>query len=240
VLFLGKITIIVDDNARAGLRPVHGISLLVECEDNAYLFDAGPDPKILEHNSNQLGISLDLIDSVIVSHIHSAHVGGLPYIGWLSPYIETHIPFGSMETLGRKLRSEGLRPIEVTGWVKLSEKAYITPPLPGPPWEHFLVLDCNGGLVIISGCMHPGIRMLLETVMKKFPGRSIRGVIGGFHLQNAPDNIIMDTINVLSQAQLSLIVPIHCSGDRFKEKLAARLPGRVRFLKAGDTIDIED
>jgi 7,8-dihydropterin-6-yl-methyl-4-(beta-D-ribofuranosyl)aminobenzene 5'-phosphate synthase len=59
----------------------NGIALLVELEWGRYsyraLFDTGMTAKVLLHNAAALGIDLETLDHVVVSHGHPDHYGGL-------------------------------------------------------------------------------------------------------------------------------------------------------------------
>lgn len=61
----------------------HGFSVLLEasCGDEArkrtLLFDAGPDPTLWNTNAEKLGVQMDAIEAVVLSHYHWDHSGGL-------------------------------------------------------------------------------------------------------------------------------------------------------------------
>jgi 7,8-dihydropterin-6-yl-methyl-4-(beta-D-ribofuranosyl)aminobenzene 5'-phosphate synthase len=73
-----EVVIVVDNTAGGpGLVGEHGLSILVRTPRAHLLFDTGAD-KALAHNANALGLSLDLVDAVILSHGHYDQAGGLP------------------------------------------------------------------------------------------------------------------------------------------------------------------
>ncbi len=232
-----RIGIVVNDEAREGFHGIHGISLYVETDDKYLLFDTGPSPEILENNADKMNIDIELIDAVVLSHIHTSHIGGVFGLGWASPYLDVYIPYGSMEDLGKRLESEGLRPHEVISDVDLGGGMVITRPLNGPPWEHFLLIEHDEGLVVLTGCMHPGLGRLLEYL--KSLGRPLCCIIGGFHLSNAPDRIIDRYVSRLQRIKPRFVAPIHCSGERFRDRLQHALgEDRVKFLRAGEFIEL--
>jgi 7,8-dihydropterin-6-yl-methyl-4-(beta-D-ribofuranosyl)aminobenzene 5'-phosphate synthase len=54
-----------------------GFSALVEADGQRILFDTGLEPDTVLHNTKTLGIELDAIPSVVLTHHHYDHVGGL-------------------------------------------------------------------------------------------------------------------------------------------------------------------
>lgn len=76
-----KVTILVDNLVRRRkLRGEHGLSLLVETEGKRLLFDTGQSGEILVHNSTEIGLNLNDVDCVVLSHGHYDHTGGLPLL----------------------------------------------------------------------------------------------------------------------------------------------------------------
>jgi 7,8-dihydropterin-6-yl-methyl-4-(beta-D-ribofuranosyl)aminobenzene 5'-phosphate synthase len=75
-----RITIFYDNClAKAGLRTGWGFSPLIEVENAPpLLFDTGADGATLFYNMKQLGIDLGQIGTIVISHAHGDHTGGLP------------------------------------------------------------------------------------------------------------------------------------------------------------------
>ena len=72
------ITIVYDNNSYdQRLSSAWGFSALVEYHDYTLLFDTGGDGQILMENMRILGIDPTQIDSVVLSHAHEDHTGGL-------------------------------------------------------------------------------------------------------------------------------------------------------------------
>ena len=59
----------------------HGLSLLITATRGArrhtVLFDSGPEEYAFERNAGRLGIDLGIVESVVLSHAHWDHVGGM-------------------------------------------------------------------------------------------------------------------------------------------------------------------
>ncbi|ADI32396.1 MBL fold metallo-hydrolase [Staphylothermus hellenicus] len=227
-----KITVLVDDRPYIeGLKTRRGLSIYVEINNNFLLFDLGPDSGVLQYNSDRLDVNLDLIDAATISHAHSDHMGGLQLLGWAAPFLKIFIPYDSMDSVGRMVRNNGLTPVEVIDWVKLWRNTYITKPIHGPPWEHFLVINTPKGIIVFSGCMHAGVDKVLKTITG-YLGDRIRGVIGGFHLENAPRKIVEASVKLLMEKYgVDFVIPLHCSGELFRSIL--RNNYRDKYIDAG-------
>ncbi len=76
---------------RPGLLAEHGVSFLVEADGLRVLFDSGQG-KVLLKNAGELGISLEGLGAIAVSHGHNDHTGGLSDVLRLpgSPLIYLH------------------------------------------------------------------------------------------------------------------------------------------------------
>ena len=79
-----SITVLVDDEAREGLNPEHGLSLWIETGEKHILFDTGQG-NVLVENARRLGVPLEKTDIVVLSHGHYDHTGGVPKALRLAP-----------------------------------------------------------------------------------------------------------------------------------------------------------
>ncbi len=90
----------IEPNLRSG----HGLALLVktEVDDKAHqvLYDTGPSKELLLHNASELGIDLEQIDAIAVSHGHWDHMGGL--LGAIETIGKPDIPVYVHEAMFRK------------------------------------------------------------------------------------------------------------------------------------------
>ena len=72
-----RITVLAENTARgADLLAEHGLALWIEADGHRVLFDTGQG-KVLRHNARQLQIPLDKAETVVISHGHFDHTGGL-------------------------------------------------------------------------------------------------------------------------------------------------------------------
>lgn len=72
-----KLTVLTENTAsRRGMLAEHGLSVLVETGGRKILFDTGQ-TDVFQRNASVLGISLEGLDAVVLSHGHYDHGGGL-------------------------------------------------------------------------------------------------------------------------------------------------------------------
>ena len=73
----GEITVLVENTSGGrGLLGEHGLSFWIVVGDRRVLFDTGQG-KVLLNNARRLGIRLDQVDAIALSHGHYDHTGGL-------------------------------------------------------------------------------------------------------------------------------------------------------------------
>lgn len=76
-----QITALMDDRltGRKDLQAEHGLSLAVSYHGKKFLFDCGSSEKTI-YNAKKLGIDLNNLDAVILSHSHYDHAGGFRFL----------------------------------------------------------------------------------------------------------------------------------------------------------------
>ena len=73
------ITILVNNTAEDNLRSEHGLSLWIEYKGKKILFDTGQTSAVTG-NAEKIGVDLTSTDTVILSHGHYDHTGGIPAV----------------------------------------------------------------------------------------------------------------------------------------------------------------
>lgn len=71
-----RIQIVVDNEAQEGLQAEHGFALWLEVDEHKILFDTGQKDALI-HNAEKLNLDLGEVDTLILSHGHYDHTGGL-------------------------------------------------------------------------------------------------------------------------------------------------------------------
>ena len=79
--------------------------------------------------------------------------------------------------------------------------------------EQALIVKTSKGLVILTGCAHPGIVRIVKHVKQQFPRTPIHLVAGGFHLMNADKRMVSVIADELMRLGVKKVGPTHCTGD---------------------------
>lgn len=101
--------------------------------------------------------------------------------------------------------------------------------------EQFLILQESGGIFILTGCSHFGLKAMLDHAEALFPGQPIQGIAGGFHLKHATDEGMGEIIETLSHLPLKWLVPLHCTGEKAAYVLKEAFHERCMILGTGDS-----
>jgi 7,8-dihydropterin-6-yl-methyl-4-(beta-D-ribofuranosyl)aminobenzene 5'-phosphate synthase len=194
------IMVVYDNNPYAkGMETAWGFSCLVKGMEKTVLFDTGGDGRRLLSNMSRLGISPREIDAVVLSHIHGDHTGGLHALLAKNRQILTYLPESFPGSFFR-------------GPMKVCDGVYSTGELGTSPREQSLVVSTAKGLVIITGCAHPGIVRIVHTVKERFGGEVFL-VLGGFHLSASGREEIEAVIAGMKALGVRYVAPCHCTGD---------------------------
>lgn len=96
------------------------------------------------------------------------------------------------------------------------------------PDEHATCYMVQGrGLVVISSCGHAGIVNTVKTAMSVANTDQLHAVVGGFHLGLAPNDYIQHTLDELETLDPDVVVPMHCTGSKFIERMRDRMPEKL-------------
>jgi len=258
-----KITVLNDNTAGRWCRAEHGLSFLIE-SDQTVLFDTSSSSDLIAYNAQILNIDLQQIDTIVLSHGHDDHTGGLMLFEGqkLICHPDTFLKRtrkSNHTELGIKWSEAEIRSLfnlqTSREPVKLSEQIYFLGEIPrltefeskntafqkSDGTDDF-VLDDSGlaiitskGLVVISGCAHSGICNMTSHAMKVTGIDNVHLVIGGFHLQN-DDAVTQKTVDWMKSMQVEQVVPSHCTS--FSAQALISISFRFLPVKSGNTIEI--
>ena len=104
-----------------------------------------------------------------------------------------------------------------------------------PLAEQALILETSGGLVIVTGCTHPGLERLVTLVRDHFPGKIIRLLMGGFHLGDKSESEIAAISGFLKKSGVEKVASSHCTGDQAIEYFRKEWSENFVRLYLGDS-----
>ncbi len=259
-----KITVLVDNKSCRGFANEHGFSMLIEADNKKIIFDTGQN-EVLQQNSKNMGVDLSKVDTLVLSHGHYDHTGGIPTI--LNNATAAHVYINPEALLPRySIRNEVPKIIQMPlksrekiinlpdaqiHWVleptKISENIGLTGPIPrkntfedtGGPFfldpqgnnpdpitdDQALWIKTPKGLVVCVGCSHSGIINTLNYVTQITGETKINTLIGGFHLVNANQKRIDQTVAKLEAFNIEHLIPCHCTGEEALEQITNKLEG---------------
>jgi 7,8-dihydropterin-6-yl-methyl-4-(beta-D-ribofuranosyl)aminobenzene 5'-phosphate synthase len=201
-----------------------GVSYLIKTDTATILFDVGNNPtgaspSPLEQNMAKLGVSLDEVDAIVVSHTHYDHTGGQMWQskGTFGIGGDAQVPLGNKPIyLPEPLTYPGSDPVVVTSPIKIAEGVATTGAVPFvypfPAWlvipqgvEQALVVNVKDrGIVIITGCGHMKVDSLLAHVQTEFNAPVI-GIVGGLHEGNASAQALQPDIDLIQAVQPTIV-----------------------------------
>ena len=214
-----KLRIIYDNEAKGSLKSDWGFSCMIEADNSKILFDTGASGDILSYNMKQLELIRESIDVIALSHEHWDHVGGLDAV--LHPEVEVYLPRSFSSELKKRIAKQVAKVIEVSGPGDITPGVHTTGELGLKTKEQSLVLETEGGVVVLTGCAHPGLKNIVDAAT--YFG-DVYGVIGGFHG--------FDKLELLRG--IKKIIPCHCTAR--KKEIMAMYPEKVEWCGAGAVI----
>ena len=166
-----------------------GLSYLVRADDTTILFDVGfnlqqQHPSPLLRNAAALGVDLQNIDALVISHPHTDHIGGASQVslsgqpvdlGSVPAYLPCEIGCPTSQKVvveGPRLLAPGVASLGIIprqdfvfGWT---------------PEQSLAVNVAGKGIVLVVGCGHPTIQRIVERAEALF-AEPLYGVVGGLH-----------------------------------------------------------
>ena len=96
--------------------------------------------------------------------------------------------------------------------------------------EQALVISTDRGLVVVTGCAHPGIVQMVTRAKELFGGR-VHLVMGGFHLGGKSSVELEAVLADFRRLGVEKVAPCHCTGDQAIAMFAAEYDGD--FIQSG-------
>ena len=234
-----KLTILTENCAGSHFLAEHGLSWLIETDDEKILFDTGHSDVFLK-NAEMLGIDIhNEVKKVILSHGHWDHGDGLQFLenktlithpnSFIRRFRKPELSYVGIH-LSKKRAAEKFDLRESSGPIQLTTHLFYLGEIPRKndfeaqttsfvddfqhddfiPDDSALAAVVKNQLIVITGCSHSGICNITEHAKKVTGISEIRAVLGGFHLKHNNEQT-RKTIEYFKKEKVTEIYPSHCT-----------------------------
>lgn len=264
-----EMTVIVEEKTKDGFTSDAGVSYLFKSNLGSLLFDVGfgDERPAFPHNVKKLNFDVNSVDAVAISHLHLDHMGGMEANRKKMVRIPGMKSNGKICYVPDNATSEQAKCKVVDSPTVLDAGIATTGPLGrslfffGLTEEQALIANVKGkGLVVITGCGHPTIELILKMT-KKLSDIPVYAVGGGLHfpvtdgrgnrigikfqtimgtgkppwkkITRDDMNSTIETLNRIKPERI--LLSGHDSCDFALEEMVKRLNSDTDILKAGET-----
>ena len=215
-----------------------GYSVLLDGLEKVILFDTGTKPELFESNFRKIGIDPETIDIMVLSHEHGDHTGGISSFVKMKTDLPLIIPESFSGSFKKQMSAFGLKPVLVDNPSEICVNLFTSGEFDYTIAEQSLVLDTKKGLVVMTGCAHPGIIEMLEVIKKDF-NKNIYMVFGGFHLMEKSQKEMDEIISEMKALGVVKCGATHCTGNDQIEMFRKAFGDDYFELGVGNTVVIQ-
>jgi len=195
-----------------GLQSDWGYAVLIEGLDKTILFDTGTKPEIFEGNFKKMGLDAGKVDYLVLSHEHGDHTEGIPAFVKMKTGIPVIIPYSFSSQFKKKMTGYGLELLLVREPAMICQNLFTSGEFDYQIAEQTLIINTKKGLVVMTGCSHPGISEMLKEIKDTF-NKNIYMVFGGFHLLQKSNKDMNEIISEMKSLGVVKCGATHCTGD---------------------------
>jgi 7,8-dihydropterin-6-yl-methyl-4-(beta-D-ribofuranosyl)aminobenzene 5'-phosphate synthase len=228
------LTVVYDNRSTdSRLGTAWGFACLIEAEAATILFDTGGDGQLLLDNLTTLGIDPLAIDAVVLSHVHSDHTGGLDRLLAVNDRLTVYLPRSFPASFKARIHNPV---VEVSESMMIADRIRTTGELGTSIVEQALIVETRHGLIVLTGCAHPGI---VEIVRAAKAFGAVDLVMGGFHLADRSAAEVETVIAELKRSGVQQAAPGHCTGDGAIEQFRTAFSTGFIQIGAGAVLYVE-
>ncbi|MBE9573557.1 MAG: MBL fold metallo-hydrolase [Proteobacteria bacterium] len=234
------LTIVYDNNPYdTRLETRWGFSCYIKGPEKTILFDVGGEGSVLLSNMEKLNIDPQTVNAIVLSHIHYDHIGGLSHFLRKNNLVTVFMPQSLPQSVKDKVRQAGAKSVGVHKPMKICKNVYSTGELGTFIREESLIIKTSKGLIVITGCAHPGIVNIVKKA-KELLTSEVYLVLGGFHLCWMSLSQVKRIISGVKEEGVKKVAPCHCSGDLARKQFRKAYGKDFILVGAGKTITIKD
>jgi len=205
------------------------------------LFDTGENAAWVLNNLKLLGIGIDSIKKIVLSHNHWDHRAAIWQLLELNKYIEVYVCPDFIKEHKDKCAKYNFK--EVNNFTQITEGIYTSGCLRSiykgdALCEQVLIVKTPRGLSIVCACAHPGIVEIINKVKDIFPREKIYAVLGGFHLMGNDNRSISYIAQEFKRMGIEKVGPAHCTGYEATQLLRQLYGKNFLEIKVGIEINL--
>ncbi len=210
-----EIDIIYDNTAAVpAMEADWGFAALVRFNGRNVLFDSGTKPDLFLRNLEKLHVDPKTITAAVLSHEHDDHCNGIYELFPKNPSMKVYFLDSFAPRRFEQAAAIDMAPVRVKGPREIVPGIFTTGQVDGPVAEQALVIETSKGVVVLTGCSHPGVVKMVETAERQRATNAVRLLAGGFHMNGQEDARVQEQIAQLKALRVERIIPTHCTGDR--------------------------
>ncbi len=179
----------------------------------------------------KLGIDPRSIDIVFLSHLHNDHTGGLKDFLEVNSKVKVYYPQSFPKEIVDVIKNSNTESMQISDAMEILPNVFTLGEIKFLIPEQAMAIRSEKGIVVITGCAHPGIINILELAKKQFADESINLVLGGFHLRNITEDSLNDLIQKIFSLEVQNVAPTHCSGENTRKMFKQFFD--TRYIEAG-------
>jgi 7,8-dihydropterin-6-yl-methyl-4-(beta-D-ribofuranosyl)aminobenzene 5'-phosphate synthase len=234
------ITIVYDNTPlMTGIEPSWGFSCFLGGLEKTLLFDTGSNPFLLLRNMKRLKINPKDINLIFLSHMHWDHTGGLYGILEDNAAVTVFLLESFSKRYKEDIRKFGAKIIETQKPIRICEQVFSTGELGTSIKEQSLIIRSKRGLIVLTGCAHPGILKIIKKA-KEIIKEEVLFVLGGFHLGAVSKTEIENIISNFKSLGVRYVGSCHCTGENAQELFQSEYGKRYIHIGTGKVINIDD
>jgi 7,8-dihydropterin-6-yl-methyl-4-(beta-D-ribofuranosyl)aminobenzene 5'-phosphate synthase len=232
------ITVLCDNNPfRKGVETSWGFSCFIEGMDRTVLFDSGNNPFLLLRNMERMEIAPADIDTILLSHMHWDHTGGVYGVIENNNELTVFLPQSFSDKFKDDIKGQGVEITEVRETIKICNDVFSTGESGESIKEQSLIIRTKKGLIVITGCAHPGIISIIKKT-REIIGEEMLMVLGGFHLGEESKERLKEIVLNFRKLGVEYVAPCHCTGKNAEQLFRGEYGGNFIRVGAGRVINI--
>ena len=226
-------------SARGNMPEDWGYSAVVDVRGRRLLFDSGADGALFLHNLERLRIDPTSIQYALISHHHSDHREGMHRLALKNQTMQVFYLDSFPVSDFNLAVAVGMNPERVTGPREIADGVFTTGEVEGQPPEQAMIVETAKGLVVMTGCSHPGVVELVKRAREQRRQQKVRLLIGGFHMLRQSEEQIGEQIRLLQELGVEHVAPAHCTGERAKKLFRRTWGAKYMVTGAGRKIELD-